>query len=217
MRLTSARFGQEGAPLREATVHALPHALDDRRLLSALRADERRAPTLFFQRYAPRVQRILARILGQDESLADLVNETFFRALERINAVEDEDGLKPWLTTIAVFVARERIRQRKRQKWLELFGHEAPEVAAPAPSEETKEAVKRLYHALDEMPEKERVVFALRFIEGMELTEVAAACDLSLATVKRVLQRAERRFVAFSERDALLREWMRGGERWGSR
>ena len=53
---------------------------------------------------------------------------------------------------------------------------------------------------LDRLPVDERLAFALRYINGLELVAVAAACDVSLATVKRRLQRAERSFVAAAKR-----------------
>ena len=58
--------------------------------------------------------------------------------------------------------------------------------------------------------------FALRFVDGMELTEVAAACETSLATIKRRLARAGARFEAAARRQPVLEEWLEGGTRWAS-
>jgi RNA polymerase sigma-70 factor (ECF subfamily) len=65
---------------------------------------------------------------------------------------------------------------------------------------------------LDGLPERERTAFALRFVEGMSLPEVADAMELSLATTKRVLRAAEDRFRTRAARDARLRHHL-GGER----
>jgi RNA polymerase sigma-70 factor (ECF subfamily) len=58
------------------------------------------------------------------------------------------------------------------------------------------------------LPADERIPFALRFIDGMELTEVARACTVSLATIKRRLSRAEQRFTAFAALEPALAEWL---------
>ena len=74
-----------------------------------------------------------------------------------------------------------------------------------------------MYRVLDVLPVDERIPFALRFIDGMELTEVAAACDVSLATIKRRLARSEKRFVAVAARYPELGPWLEGGARWRDR
>ena len=57
--------------------------------------------------------------------------------------------------------------------------------------------------------------FTLRFVSEMQLTEVAAACKVSLATVKRRLARAEKRFVEAARSNPALTERMARGGRWG--
>jgi RNA polymerase sigma-70 factor (ECF subfamily) len=52
----------------------------------------------------------------------------------------------------------------------------------------------------------------LRFIDGMELVEVADACSVSLATIKRRLARAQKRFSAMARTYPELDEWVSGGE-----
>ena len=56
--------------------------------------------------------------------------------------------------------------------------------------------------------------FALRFIEGMALAEVAAACRVSLATAKRRLYRGRKKFIDMAQKYPLLREWIDSGDRW---
>ncbi|MEZ4298352.1 MAG: sigma-70 region 4 domain-containing protein [Polyangiaceae bacterium] len=67
-------------------------------------------------------------------------------------------------------------------------------------------ALEATYAVLGELPADERIAFALRFIEGMELTEVAASCGVSLATVKRRIGRAEGRSVEKARQHPILAE-----------
>jgi RNA polymerase sigma-70 factor (ECF subfamily) len=64
---------------------------------------------------------------------------------------------------------------------------------------------------LDAIPEEERVVLVLRYAEEMELTEVAEASGVSLATVKRRLSKASARIIARARRDAILTEYLDEG------
>ena len=202
-----------------ASVHELlaSRGLDDDALLRALVAAHPRAPVVLFERFQGHVARVLTRIFGADADVDDMTNDVFFRAIERIETLESGAGLRPWLTTIAVNVAREQMRARRRRSWLRFFATERPEPAAPAAPLDAAEAVRHLYAAIETMPSDERIAFALRFVEEMELAEVAVACGVSLATIKRTLARAEARFVAISRRDGALREWLEGGSRWPHR
>lgn len=203
-----------------ATVYPLRPlaAADDRALLAALHDGDPSAPASFFDRYASLVERTIVRIVGVDAEVADLVNDAFMRAMQRIDRVVDGEALRPWLTSIAVFAAREHVRARRRKWWLRFFApEEIPEAEAPVASPELRQAVQRLYRALDALPVDDRIAFTLRHMEEMELTEVAEACATSLSTAKRRIARAEKRFLAIGRKDPLLSAWIEGGVRWSTR
>ena len=83
--------------------------------------------------------------------------------------------------------------------------------ALDSSSFEGSQALHATYRLLSTLQPDEQIAFALRFIDGMELTEVAAACDVSLATIKRRLARAEARFSELARSEPALVEWI-GGE-----
>ena len=207
----------DSAVLRVAPAKSQPDAW----LLEALKSGHPGAPALLFDRYAPTIERVLARVMGWDDELGDLLHEVFARALRGVAQLEEPERLGAWLTSIAIFTARNCIRGRRRWR---LFGApsstgELPEVAAQSggtASDEVREATRRTYALLDRLSADLRIVFALRYIEGMELTEIAEACDISLATVKRRLAKADERFVALARRDEVLRRWLSEG-RWAER
>ena len=82
---------------------------------------------------------------------------------------------------------------------------------------EGRQTLRAVYAVLQRMPADERIAFALRYIDGMELTEVAAACSISLATVKRRLRRSEDRFLRSARSHSLLEKWVEEGSRWQDR
>ena len=59
---------------------------------------------------------------------------------------------------------------------------------------EAMEAVRSFYAVMDRFNGDERAVFILRFVEGMNLNEVAETCDISLSTARRRIGRADQRF-----------------------
>ena len=66
------------------------------------------------------------------------------------------------------------------------------------------------------MPFDERMAFVLRYIHGMTLADAAEACETSLATQKRRLTRAERRFVEAVGQRPVLMQWSKDGTRWNT-
>jgi RNA polymerase sigma-70 factor (ECF subfamily) len=121
---------------------------------------------------------------------------------------------------VAAHTARKVLRGRSRRAWLRPFvdsaEEERREPAFVGVDLEARLAVQAVYTVLDGLPADDRIAFALRFIDGLELTEVADACQVSLTTIKRRLVRAERRFVTKARRFPELAQWMEGGLRWRS-
>ena len=79
---------------------------------------------------------------------------------------------------------------------------------------EIRRALREVYDVLDQMPVNERMAFVLRFVDGRTLPDAAEACDTSLATLKRRLARAEKRFLAAARKRPTLELWLEKGARW---
>jgi RNA polymerase sigma-70 factor (ECF subfamily) len=122
---------------------------------------------------------------------------------------------------VAAHTARKVLRGRSRRVWLRRFvdsaEEERREPAFVGVDFEARLAVQAVYTVLGDLPTDDRIAFALRFIDGMELTEVAHACQVSLTTIKRRLARAERRFITKARRFPELAQWIEGGLRWQNR
>ena len=188
---------------------------EQQRLVEALQEGKAWAERAFVEENRGRVLRLLAKILGQHAELDDLVQEVFIRALARVDTLRETGALKSWLNGITVFVAREAIRKRRRRRWLTLVAPaELPEPEAPDASPEDRATLKAFYEVLDKLAVDRRIVFALRYVEGLELSEIALACDISLSTTKRRLKQAEGEFVRRATRNEALADWMEGGRRW---
>jgi RNA polymerase sigma-70 factor, ECF subfamily len=193
-------------------------ATNDAALIASVRLGDPRARVALVDRFGPFIERLVAGALGVDVDLADVVNDVFVAVFERIHQVRDPGALRGWIGSLAVFTARGHIRRRRRWRWLRFFAPEdLPELPAPTTTPEQLELVREIYGVLERLPEDERIAFGLRFVAEMELTEVAAACRVSLATIKRRLARAEARFRVEAAKSAPLTERMERGQRWKSR
>lgn len=196
-----------GTGTAPAAVIRLPVAESDASLVLAARRGDRSALAALVDRHAPRVRRVLARVLGPDPDLSDLVQDVFLTAFSTLGRLEEPSAVGPWLTQIAVFTGRGRIRRRSRWRFLRFVApDELPDSAVPPHDATTSASARALYRVLDRLHREERVAFALRHLDGMELTEVAQACDVSLSTIKRRLARAEVMFLNLARSEPELRE-----------
>ncbi|MBK6519041.1 MAG: sigma-70 family RNA polymerase sigma factor [Polyangiaceae bacterium] len=185
--------------------------------MSGLRSGADWARAALYDRHAGAVVVVLRRLLptDPDSEIADLLHETFAQAYASVHGLKDAVALLAWLQVIASRVAFRAIRGRKLRRWLKFWEPDAlPEVHSEGVDPVVREAYERAVQHLVELPADERFVFVLRFVEGWELERIAEASDVSLATVKRRIQRASERFAARARADEALRPWLEGGGRW---
>ena len=204
---------QPAAPAPRQNVARLPFFDSDRAVVAAILAGQAAGGAALYDRHHQYVRRVLIRVLGPDADLHDLVQDVFVAAIDSIGRLEDPDALRSWLAGISVHTARVELRRRTRARWFPLFAREElPEVEAAVSTPEVDEAVRSTYRILAKLSAEERIAFALRFIEGMELVEVAEACEISLATTKRRLARARSKFENSARTYPELAGWLGGGK-----
>lgn len=179
-------------------------------LAEALRAGDPTAVARLFDKYGKHVERVLIRTIGRDGEMDDMVQDVFLGAYRSGPKYQGNDEqLKAWISRIAVFTARGYLRKRKRRWWLRSADPEQmPELTSKEASPHIQEVLRRTYAAMDKMDPDLRIPLALRELEKLELAEIADACDCSVSTVKRRLNRARKAFDRLAKRDPILRDWL---------
>jgi len=149
------------------------------------------------------------RMTGSAADADDLVQDTFARALERPPR-DQAAPLRPWLTRVAVNLARDSLRRRRRAPYvgpwlptpLETEGETAVAVEPPA-SEGRYDLLESVSFAflvaLEALSPKQRAVLLLRDVFDYSVRETAEAIGASDDNVKQIHLRARR---AMGEYDA---------------
>ena len=160
-------------------------------LVSAYADGQPHAGEQIWQKYAPLVDRVMARFFGRGQEIEDLTQEVFLRVFSRIHTLEDPSALRSFIYSIAIRVLRWELRRRWIRRCLSLSaGGRLPERAAPCGDFEARQAVARLYGILDRLAIADRAAFVLRQMEGLSLEETSQSLGVSVATVKRRVRRA---------------------------
>lgn len=162
---------------------------EDARVAAAVRDGDRAAESELYRRYAPLVARTAERLLRSTHDAQDVLQDTFILAFAEISSLRDPTALRAWLLQIAVRQVHRRFRRRRLQRLLGLEGP-APDARLDQLADEGTPPdvvveLALLDRALTALPDRERLAWILRRIEGYPLEDVAIACECSLATAKR--------------------------------
>ncbi len=185
---------------------------DDATLVAAVRAKEPGAAGRMWDTYASLVRRILRRILGPVDA-EDGVQDAFLRLFRDLGSLRDPAALRSFLIGITLHVAKSELRRRRAKRWLLLSDDGVlaePEATDADGWHEPRAAVVRLYQVLDRVSYERRTVFVLRYVEGLDLAELSAVLDCSLATTKRRVADAARRVCVLAAADPLLAPYLEG-------
>lgn len=184
--------------------------------LEALRAGDRAEFARLVETYYTPIYRLALKMLAHEQDAEDVLQTTFLKALQHIGNFEGRSSLSTWLYRIAANEALMLLRRKRPEVSIDEDPDEA-EGSLPMPEQftdwcclpeqefATNEAKKQLDRAIQKLPEKLRVVFLLRDIEGLSIKETSEALNLTETAVKTRLLRArlalrEQLSAYFSER-----------------
>jgi RNA polymerase sigma-70 factor (ECF subfamily) len=211
MSKVSGLANRAGAPV----VRVVPTPLDaddDAALVAAVRAQAPRAPGRVWDRYASLSRRLLSRMLGPSAEVDDALQVVFLRLFRDFDTLREPGALRSFIIGITVHVATSELRRRQARRWLLLSDDGAlpePEPAGDTEALEQRQALLALYRVLDRVDTKRRLVFVLRYVEGLELAELSSVLGCSLATTKRRVADAAERVNLLSSRDPFLAAYVR--------
>ncbi len=150
-------------------------------------------------RHQRRIYRILLSMVKDRDMAEVLTQECFLRAYRKHASFRGDSSLATWLVRIAVNLAHDHARNRRRAFWRRFSRTERIDQTpvrdarrSPEQAVLDGELMDTVQSAVDDLPERQRTVFLLRFVEEMPLQEIAAATSLEVGTVKTHLHRAVR-------------------------
>lgn len=156
---------------------------EDRLLVAAAQKDLHEFADLY-EKYFSLVYAYIARRVGNRATAEDLTSEVFQKALEYLpKYVWRGVPFRAWLLRIATNIIADRNRQAAREE--ELGDHEdATEISQSSLEEDQQRAL--LFRLVDQLPEDQRRVIALRFAEEKSIREIAQQLGRSEGAVKQL-------------------------------
>ena len=164
--------------------------MDDTELIAGTRAGDRTAARRLYDRHAPRVYRLIFRLVGEEELAREYTQDTFVRAFQRLEQYRGESAFSTWLHSVAVSSVMTGFRRLKRAREAEL--DEAASVAGPEEPGDPH-LRDRLAQELERLPERLRMPVVLHDIEGFTHREIGEMLDIPQGTSKARLFEARAR------------------------
>ena len=143
-----------------------------------------------FSEHGTAIYRFAAAMTRHAQDAEDVVQETFLKLLQHLEAGGNTDHLRGWLFTVAAHAARDR--QRRRMRWLP-WGDEHEERVAPAPLRDEDGRERDLRVSIQHLPQRDRLLLALR-AQGLSYREMASAAGVKESSVGQFLARAIERW-----------------------
>jgi len=170
--------------------------------LDALKSGDRDEFARLVDAYSGPIYRLAMKMLGDGQDAEDVLQNTFLNAFKHIRSFEGRSTLATWLYRIAANEALMMIRKQRPETTLTDTSLEDDEgedyspvqfvdwCCLPEDELLSSEARSRLDRAIQRLPERLRIVFILRDLEGLSIEETSQALDLSQTAVKTRLLRA---------------------------
>ncbi len=162
-------------------------ARSDQELIAAINHGDAAAFEVLYFRYRYWVAGLAYRFTGDSDTALDVLQETFLYFLKKFPGFRLTANLKTFLYPAVKNLSLTAIRKRERYQSSEADQAQVDRAAAPDGSELGADTIAQ---ALAGLPEEQREVLLLRFVEDLALQDIAQAMAIPLGTVKSRLHNA---------------------------
>lgn len=167
---------------------------DDRALVAAANAGDRRALDTLLRTHYDRVYAVCRRITGSDADAADAAQEALIKIVRSLPGFDGRAAFSTWAYRIATNTSLDELRRRRRRPAVvdrvDEDGYDL-DVADPDAGPRVEAIVDRMSidAALAQLPEAFRVPLVLRDVGDLDYAEIAEALDIPVGTVKSRIAR----------------------------
>jgi RNA polymerase sigma-70 factor, ECF subfamily len=160
----------------------------DQEIIEKYRAEETRGAAigLLVERYQKRLYWHIRKIVISHDDSDDVLQNTFIKAWKGLETFREESSLFTWMYRIATNEALSHLRQKERMRQVSMHPIEHT-LAASLESDVyfNGDALQvKLQKAILSLPEKQRIVFNMRYYDEVPYEEMSAILDTSVGALK---------------------------------
>jgi RNA polymerase sigma-70 factor (ECF subfamily) len=158
----------------------------DKDIFDLLKADINKGFRIVVDRYSSRLYWHIRRLVILHEDADDALQNTFVSAWRNIGTFRNESSLYTWLYTIATNEALALINKRSKNAAVSLddLGGYFADSREGSSWFDGDEAQIKLQNAILKLPEKQRIVFNLKYFDDMTYEDMSKVLDTSVGALK---------------------------------
>ncbi|ANF50724.1 RNA polymerase subunit sigma [Chryseobacterium glaciei] len=135
--------------------------------------------------YQSRLYWHIRRIIVDGDLAQDTLQETFIKAYQNFHQFKNDSQLYTWLYRIATNEALQQVNKlKKMQKTDEDPEYYMQNLVADNVSSDAEEIQTLLQNAIQSLPEKQKLVFMMRYYDDLPYEEISKIVDMSVGTLK---------------------------------
>ncbi len=154
------------------------------------------------KRWQPRLSRLAWRLTAHREAAADIVQDAWLAIVRGLNRLDDPARFRAWAYRIVSNKCADWTRRRILHRSVTKDLQDAAASASGDPSNEADSAgeVHRMRDALMELPDEQRAILSLHYLDDMSVAQIARVLGVPVGTVKSRLHHARNRLKQALER-----------------
>lgn len=166
-------------------------------LVQKARENDQEALAEIYKISSPAVYKTIRVLIKDEDTVYDILQDTYVKAFTRLNQLQNPDKLIPWLKMIANNLAKDWLKKSKPVFFTDIYGGEELEDIPfeesiedvrselnPEMAMDQQEAKRLVMEILDHLPEDQRVVIGMFYYEEMSVKDIAQTLGVSENTVK---------------------------------
>lgn len=135
--------------------------------------------------YQSRLYWHIRRLVVEHEAAQDVLQDTFIKAYQNFHQFKQDSRLYTWLYRIATNEALQHLNKQKRmQKPDEDAEYYMQNLVSENAAADADEIQILLQKAIQSLPEKQRLVFTMRYYDELPYEEMSRILDMSAGTLK---------------------------------
>lgn len=175
-------------------------------LVQKARENDQEALAEIYKISSPAVYKTIWVLIKDEDTVYDILQDTYVKAFTRLDQLQNPDKLIPWLKMIANNLAKDWLKKSKPVFFTDIYGGEELEDIPfeesiedvrselnPEMAMDQQEAKRLVMEILDHLPEDQRVVIGMFYYEEMSVKDIAQTLGVSENTVKSRLSYGRRK------------------------
>ncbi len=175
-------------------------------LIQNAKENDQQALSEIYEMSSPFVYRTIKILIKDEDTIYDILQDTYVKAFTRLDQLQDAEKLIPWLKMIANNRAKDWLKKSKPVFFTDISGGEEEDSIPfeeaiedvrsdtnPEMSMDEKEVRRLVMKILDQLPEDQRLVIGMFYYEEMSVKDIANVLEVSENTVKSRLSYGRRK------------------------